>query len=132
MIYDVVVVGSGLSAIATVCNLIEVLSESATVAVGGDDPGLGRGTAHRSELYLHRLNVPAGRMSLFPGRPDGFVEWLSERKRPLRDGDFAGRQDYGLYLRDTLTGLLRGKRPRCRLDFIRAKAAGCVERYRGR
>jgi len=41
MIYDVVVVGSGFSAIATVSNLIEVLPESATVAVVGDDPASG-------------------------------------------------------------------------------------------
>ncbi|WP_018897998.1 FAD/NAD(P)-binding protein [Rhizobium sp. 2MFCol3.1] len=129
MSYDVVVVGAGFSAIATVCNLIELLPASAKVAVVGDDPGFGRGTAYRSELYLHRLNVPAGRMSLFPDRPDAFVVWLKERKRPLRDGDFASRQDYGLYVRDTLAALLRDKRPRCRVDFIRAKATGCVERY---
>ena len=129
MIYDVVVVGSGFSAIATVCNLIELLPASATIAVIGDDPGFGRGTAYRSELYLHRLNVPAGRMSLFPDRPDAFVAWLADRKRPLRDGDFASRQDYGLYVRDTLAALLRDRRPRCRVDFIRAKATGCVERY---
>jgi len=81
MIYDAVLVGSGFSAIATLCNLIELLPVTATVAVIGDDPGFGRGTAYRSELYLHRLNVPAGRMSLFPDRPDGFVEWLAERSR---------------------------------------------------
>jgi len=128
MVYDVVVVGSGFSAIATVCNLIELLPSSSAVAVIGDDPGFGRGTAYRTELYLHRLNVPAGRMSLFPDRPSAFVEWLGDRKRPLREGDFASRQDYGLYVRDTLAGLLRRK-PRCRVDFIRAKATGCVERY---
>lgn len=128
MIYDVVVVGSGFSAIATVCNLIERLSPSSSVAIVGDDPGFGRGTAYRTELYLHRLNVPAGRMSLFPDRPTAFVEWLAERRRPLREGDFASRQDYGLYVRDTLAGLLRRK-PRCRVDFIKAKASGCIQRY---
>src|SRR6478609_3438139 len=129
MIYDVVVVGSGFSAIATVCNLIELLPPSSSVVVIGDDPGFGRGTAYRTELYLHRLNVPAGRMSLFPDRPDAFVEWLGDRKRPLREGDFASRQDYGLYVRDTLAALLRSKRSHCRVDFIRAKATGCIERY---
>jgi uncharacterized NAD(P)/FAD-binding protein YdhS len=129
MIYDVVVVGAGFSAIATLCNLIERLPASASVAVVGDDPGFGRGTAYRSELFLHRLNVPAGRMSVFPDRPSQFVDWLDQRGRPLREGDFASRHDYGLYLRDTLAGLLRAKGSRCRVDFIRAKATGCVERY---
>lgn len=129
MIYDAVIVGSGFSAIATVCNLVELLPASASIAIVGDDPGFGRGTAYRTELYLHRLNVPAGRMSLYPDRPDSFVEWLRERGRPLGAGDFASRQDYGLYIRDSLAELLRNKKPRCRVDFIKAKATGCVERY---
>ena len=95
MIYDAVVVGSGFSAISTVCNLVELLPETASIAIVGDDPGFGRGTAYRTELYLHRLNVPAGRMSLFPDRPNAFVEWLREHKRPLDAGDFGSRQDYG-------------------------------------
>ncbi|MEK1892781.1 MAG: FAD/NAD(P)-binding protein [Rhizobium sp.] len=128
MVYDVVIVGAGFSAIASVCNLIELLPASSSVAVVGDDPGFGRGTAYRTELYLHRLNVPAGRMSLFADRPEAFVDWLAEHKRPLGARDFASRQDYGLYIRDSLAGLLR-KKPRCRVDFIKAKATGCVGRY---
>ncbi|MEZ2129726.1 MULTISPECIES: FAD/NAD(P)-binding protein [unclassified Sinorhizobium] len=129
MIYDVIVVGSGFSAIAVTCNLIEQLPASATVAVVGDDPGFGRGTAYRTELYLHRLNVPAGRMSLLPHQPDDFVDWLKNHGRRLQAGDFASRSDYGLYVRDTLAQLLRKRDGRCQVDFIKAKAAGCVERY---
>ncbi|ANL36374.1 FAD/NAD(P)-binding protein [Rhizobium phaseoli] len=129
MIYDVIVVGSGFSAIAVTCNLIEQLPASATIAVVGDDPGFGRGTAYRTELYLHRLNVPAGRMSLLPHYPDDFVDWLKSHGRPMQAGDFASRSDYGLYVRDTLARLLRKRDGRCRVDFIKAKAAGCVERY---
>ncbi|GAA3066014.1 FAD/NAD(P)-binding protein [Rhizobium viscosum] len=129
MIYDVVVVGAGFSAIAVTCNLIEQLPASAKVAVIGDDPGFGRGTAYRTELYLHRLNVPAGRMSLLPHRPDDFVEWLKSRGRTMQATDFASRSDYGLYVRDTLAQLLRKRDDRCQVDFIKAKAAGCVERY---
>ncbi|PDT24930.1 FAD-dependent pyridine nucleotide-disulfide oxidoreductase [Rhizobium hidalgonense] len=129
MTYDVIVVGSGFSAIAVTCNLIEQLPASAKVAVVGDDPGFGRGTAYRTELYLHRLNVPAGRMSLLPHQPDDFVDWLKNHGRQLQAGDFASRGDYGLYVRDTLARLLRKRDGRCRVDFIKAKAAGCVERY---
>jgi uncharacterized NAD(P)/FAD-binding protein YdhS len=131
LIYDVVVVGSGFSAIAMVCNLLELLPREAKLAVIGDDPGFGRGTAYRSELYLHRLNVPAGRMSLFPDRPDDFAHWLKSRDIPLQQGDFAKRSDYGLYLRDTLARLLRRRSERCSVEFIRAKATGCVEQYNG-
>lgn len=131
MIYDVVVVGSGFSAIAVVCNLVRKLPPTASIAVIGDDPGFGRGTAYRTEMHLHRLNVPAARMSLFTDRPADFVEWLRRKNRPSRDADFASRSDYGLYVRDTLADLLRHRADRCRVDFIKAKAAGCVERYPG-
>ena len=128
MVYDVIVVGSGFSAIAVTCNLIERLPSSASVAIVGDDPGFGRGAAYRTEFHLHRLNVPAGRMSLFPDRPSDFIDWLGSRRRPLDESDFASRCDYGLYLRDTLAGLLRRQGGRCRVDFIKSKAAGCITR----
>ena len=129
MIYDVVVVGAGFSAIAMACNLIDALPMSSSVAIVGDNTGFGRGTAYRTELHLHRLNVPTGRMSLFPERPDDFVEWLESKGKRLSGSDFASRGDYGLYLRDTLAKYLR--RRRCRIDFIRAKATGCLELYGG-
>lgn len=127
LIYDVVIVGAGFSAIAVTCNLIQQLPPTASIAVIGDDPGFGRGTAYRTELHLHRLNVPAGRMSLHPDQPSDFVDWLKSRNVPLQEGDFASRGDYGLYVRDTLARLLRKKNERCRVDFIKAKASGCFE-----
>ena len=65
MVYDVAVVGSGFSAIAETANLLRLLPPSASIGVVGDDPGFGRGTAYRTELHVHRLNVPAARMSIF-------------------------------------------------------------------
>ncbi|WP_117192631.1 FAD/NAD(P)-binding protein [Rhizobium terrae] len=127
MTYDVAVVGSGFSAIALTINLLRFLPSSASIAVVGDDPGFGRGTAYRTEFYLHRLNVPAARMSAFPDRPDDFVEWLRRQGRAVFAEDFASRGDYGLYLRDTLASLLRPRERRAHVDFIKAKATACVE-----
>lgn len=127
MAYDVAVVGSGFSAIAVTINLLRLLPASARVAIVGDDPGFGRGTAYRTEFHLHRLNVPAGRMSVFADEPDDFVTWLQGEKRPVDKHDFASRGDYGRYLRDRLAGLLRDRPNRAGVDFIRAKARACVE-----
>ncbi|MGK6315957.1 FAD/NAD(P)-binding protein [Neorhizobium sp. DT-125] len=127
MTYDVAIVGSGFSAIALTINLLRFLPSSASVAVIGDDPGFGRGTAYRTEFYLHRLNVPAARMSVFPDRPDDFVEWLRRQGRAVFAEDFASRGDYGLYLRDTLASLLRPRERRARVDFVKAKATACVQ-----
>lgn len=127
MTYDVAVVGSGFSAIALTINLLRFLPSSASIAVVGDDPGFGRGTAYRTEFYLHRLNVPAARMSVFPDLPDDFVEWLRRQGKAAFPEDFASRGDYGLYLRDTLASLLRPRERRAHVDFIRAKATACVQ-----
>jgi uncharacterized NAD(P)/FAD-binding protein YdhS len=129
LVYDVAVVGSGFSAIAVTINLLRLLPASRRIAVIGDDPGFGRGTAYRTEFYVHRLNVPAGRMSLFPDRPDDFLKWLEDKGRDISLDDFASRGDYGLYLRDRLASLLRDRADRPKVDFIRAKATGCVEDY---
>nr|WP_320188185.1 FAD/NAD(P)-binding protein [Agrobacterium rosae]MDX8328627.1 FAD/NAD(P)-binding protein [Agrobacterium rosae] len=125
VVYDVAVVGSGFSAISLVTNLLEVLPSTASIAIVGDDSAFGRGTAYRTELHLHRLNVPAARMSAFADKPSDFVDWLTKRGRPVDGGSFASRHDYGLYLRDTLASLLRSKHQRARVDFVKAKALSC-------
>ncbi|MDK1374312.1 MULTISPECIES: FAD/NAD(P)-binding protein [unclassified Sinorhizobium] len=126
MLYDVAVVGSGFSAIAVTINLLRQLPASTSIAVVGDDPGFGRGTAYRTEFYVHRLNVPAGRMSVFPEKPDDFVEWLQEHMRQVSADGFASRGDYGLYLRDRLASLLRDHERRAWVDFVKAKATDCI------
>lgn len=58
--YDVIVVGSGFSAIAVTCNLIEQLPASAKVAVVGDDPGFGAGRlTGRSSISIASMFRPA-------------------------------------------------------------------------
>lgn len=122
MVYDVAVIGSGFSAISLVTNLLLKIPSDRSIAVIGDDADFGRGTAYRTELHLHRLNVPAARMSAFTDRPDDFVQWLSRKGRRPDEGGFASRNDYGLYLRDTLASLLRPGHQRARVDFVKAKA----------
>ncbi|MCZ7488724.1 FAD/NAD(P)-binding protein [Rhizobium rhizogenes] len=125
MSYDVALVGSGFAAICTAAHLLSSLPAKASIVIVGDESDFGRGTAYRTELPYHRLNVPAGRMTVFPDRPNDFVDWLKESgigDDPLL---FASRGDYGLYLRDRLATLLRSREQRARVDFIRAKASTC-------
>ena len=126
MSYNVAVVGGGFSAISLTINLLRALPPEASIAIVGDDAGFGRGTAYRTELHLHRLNVPAARMSAFAGEPDDFILWLRKRGRQVDGSSFASRGDYGLYLRDTLAGLLRSQDQRARVDFVKAKAISCL------
>lgn len=125
MSYDVALVGSGFSAICTAAHLLSSLPAEASIAIVGDESDFGRGTAYRTELPYHRLNVPAGRMSVFPDRPNDFIDWLTENRITTDPLAFASRGDYGLYLRDRLANLLRSREQRARVDFIRAKASAC-------
>ncbi|KJF72447.1 FAD/NAD(P)-binding protein [Agrobacterium arsenijevicii] len=125
MSYDVAIVGSGFSAICTAAHLLSSLPAEASIAIVGDESDFGRGTAYRTELPYHRLNVPAGRMSVFPDRPDDFLNWLTESRLGDDPLSFASRGDYGLYLRDRLATLLRSRDQRARVDFVRAKASAC-------
>ncbi|CUX50899.1 MULTISPECIES: FAD/NAD(P)-binding protein [Rhizobium/Agrobacterium group] len=125
MSYDVALVGSGFAAICTAAHLLSSLPAKASIAIVGDESDFGRGTAYRTELPYHRLNVPAGRMSVFPDRPEDFIEWLKENGIADDPLLFASRGDYGLYLRDRLATLLRSREQRARVDFIRAKASTC-------
>ena len=127
MKYDVAVVGAGFSAIAITLQLLRKLSPGLTIAVVGDDPGFGRGTAYRSEFHIHRLNVAAARMSIFPDDPEDFLNWQTEKGRNVKAGDYVPRSDFGLYLRDRLADLLRQRQTRARVDFIKAKALGCMD-----
>lgn len=127
MKYDVAVVGAGFSAIALTLQLLRKLPSNSTIAVVGDDPGFGRGTAYRSEFHIHRLNVAAQRMSIYPDAPDDFLNWQEKKGRSVKAGDYVPRSDFGLYLRDRLADLLRQRQAHARVDFIKAKALGCLD-----
>ena len=60
----------------------------------------GRGIAFSTLEPSHLLNVPAGRMSAWPDRPDDFVAWLEAQTADGAVGPdgFAQRRHFGAYL----------------------------------
>lgn len=119
---DIAVLGSGFSANAIVIHLLEQLEPSRSIAVIGDRQRFGLGVAYGAQEDCHRLNVPAGRMSLFADRPDHFLNWLKMRDSSHGSEDFIPRRIYGHYLRDSLTMALAQKDNRAKVDFIDARA----------
>jgi uncharacterized NAD(P)/FAD-binding protein YdhS len=65
---------------------------------------IGEGLAYSTREPAHLLNVPAGRMSAWPDRPDDFVRWASRRYDDVRPTDFLPRLWYGEYVRESLLG----------------------------
>lgn len=129
---DVAVVGGGFSAAAAICNLLECLGSGRTIGVIGRTATLGLGTAYSTEDDTHRLNVPAGRMSMFPDRPNHLMEWLGENEPQFGPEDFIPRRIYGRYVQDTLQACLYHKDNRAEVHFLDAEAIDCEDLADGR
>ena len=107
---SVVVVGGGFSGSMTAAQVL------ARAGKAGSRVGLtlverrgavGEGLAYGAREPFHLLNVPAGKMSAWPNRPDDFVQWAQRRDAAVRPGDFLPRQWYGEYVRETMLAAAR-------------------------
>jgi uncharacterized NAD(P)/FAD-binding protein YdhS len=65
-------------------------------------PPLGRGVAYGTDCPDHLLNVPAGRMSLFPEDADHFLRWARIHRPGATAADFLPRELFGRYVGETL------------------------------
>ena len=122
---DIAIVGAGFSAAAVAINLLEKLPHSQTVAVVGPRQAFGRGVAYGTARECHRLNVPAGRMSLYADRPDHLVEWLSRKGHDYSAEDFVPRRLFGQYVQDTLSDALQRSGNRAQMQFVDVEATSC-------
>ena len=52
---------------------------------------VGEGVAYSTRESAHLLNVPAGRISAWPDRPDDFLQWASRRYGDIKPTDFLPR-----------------------------------------
>lgn len=122
---DVAVLGAGFSATAVVVNLLEHLPPARTIALIGARAKYGLGVAYSTRDENHRLNVPAGRMSLYADRPDHLVEWLTRGGTGYSREDFVPRQLFGRYVQETLATSLQQKDNSARVHFADAEAINC-------
>ena len=122
---DVAVIGGGFSAATTVINLIEQLDPERTVGVIGRTAGLGLGTAYSTKDDVHRLNVPAGRMSLYADRANDLCDWLDANEHGHGSEDFIPRKLFGAYVQDRLEEQLFRTDNRARVSLQNAEAIDC-------
>jgi uncharacterized NAD(P)/FAD-binding protein YdhS len=95
----VAIVGGGASGVLLAVNLLRT---TADLHVTVFEPAeLGYGMAYSTTCPLHLLNVPAGKMSAFPGEPGHFLAWL-EGRCPGQYGpiSFVSRALFGEYLHE--------------------------------
>ena len=124
---DVAILGSGFSATALAVHLLESLPSSKTISLVGARAKYGLGIAYSTRDENHRLNVPAGRMSLYADRPDHLVEWLKSSGLGYGKDDFVPRRLFGRYLQETLAASLRQKDNAARVHFADAEAINCEQ-----
>lgn len=65
---------------------------------------LGLGLAYSTPSLQHLLNVPAGKISALPDRPQHFLDWLHTNYDPsFRADDFAPRAIFGKYIQSLVS-----------------------------
>jgi len=107
----VVIVGGGFSGATTAAQVLRRAEGAGTtvrVVLVERQGTIGEGLAYSTRDASHLLNVPAGRMSAWPDRPNDFVDWASRRRGQVLAGDFVPRRWYGEYIRETLLTAAHG------------------------
>ncbi len=105
---DIAIIGGGAAGVLTAIGVLRGAGRALRVAIIEPQLPLGRGVAYATRYPEHLLNVPAGRMSGFPERPDDFIDYLLQQQAfPALERDalaqaFVPRLHYAGYLRQCL------------------------------
>ena len=90
---NVVIVGGGVSGVTVAIHMLRRGNPELRIDLVERSPWLGLGIAYRVDNAVFRLNVPAGKMSLDPGRPDDFTAWAG-----AESAQFLPRATFGAYV----------------------------------
>lgn len=99
----VLIAGGGFCGTMVAANLMRLGSQRKHplhIIIVDKQATFGEGAAYRTSDARHLLNVPAGRMSAWPDRPDDFFLWAQQRDPAVAPYDFLPRRLYGQYVRD--------------------------------
>ncbi len=130
----VVIVGGGFSGAMTAAQILRRASAEGSpikVAIVERQGAVGEGLAYSTRDAAHLLNVPAGRMSAWPDRPNDFVEWASRHYTLVEPGDFLPRMWYGQYVRETLLATAQQSGDSADLSVIFDEARRIARRPQG-
>jgi uncharacterized NAD(P)/FAD-binding protein YdhS len=129
----IAIVGGGFTGVALIIHLARLIRGPLDVDLIEPSAVLGAGIAYSARDPLHRINVPSGRMSLFPGEPTHATNWFFQHNILPGDGastdssgdHYVARAHYGAYVADTLAETLAAA-PNVRLRHHRAPAIHVV------
>ena len=106
--HDVIVLGAGFTGTALTAHLCRLGKPGVRILLAGNEATLG--LAYGAAAPMHLLNVAAGRMSMWPDKPEDFVLWLlanghareQEAQGVSLPERFIPRSIYGSYVQDRL------------------------------
>lgn len=106
--FDIAIVGGGAGGVLAAIQHLRQASTPLRIVLFAPTPRLAEGVAYSTDRAEHLLNVPTGRMSALPDRPDDFLDWQGARggrigaaRTALAHG-YAPRREYAAYLRERL------------------------------
>lgn len=98
----IVIVGGGVAGACLAIHLLANADAGCAITIVEPRDRLGHGPAYGTTDPAFRLNVPAERMSLFPARPEDFLDWANARGSAARPGDLLARSLFGRYVEERL------------------------------
>lgn len=105
----ILIVGGGLSGTLLALQFAKRKGDHEVILLEKNPQLLGRGIAYNNDFTHQPLNVPASGMSLFPERPDHFVQWLQTNAfrynhliREITPQSFVPRKIFGDYIVEQL------------------------------
>ncbi|MGH8402874.1 MAG: FAD/NAD(P)-binding protein, partial [Gammaproteobacteria bacterium] len=116
MTHKIAIIGAGFSGAATAIHLLTRHGDKPLkITLINRHANLARGVAYGTHSPSHLLNVPAGRMSLFPDRENDFLEFARGLDSSITASSFVPRSLYGRYLGARLRQAVDNA-PRARLE----------------
>ncbi|MFO0665280.1 MAG: FAD/NAD(P)-binding protein [Polyangiaceae bacterium] len=106
----IAIVGGGFSGTLTAAHLIAKATKAKAkvhIVLTDRQASFGSGPAYGTLDARHLLNVPAGRMSAWPDKPNHFFEWAKARDESVQPSSFVSRSLFGTYLREVLFEIAR-------------------------
>lgn len=134
---EIIIIGGGAAGALVAAQLLRQATGPVSIKLVERRGPVGLGVAYRTELPEHLLNVPAGKMSAWPDRPDDFLEWARQRAgapgwtTAPGPSDFLPRAAYGQYLADTLADAVAKAPAGVLYAEIEGEAVDLVERPDG-
>lgn len=120
----VAIIGGGFSGAALVYHLAHLAATPLEIVLIEPNLSLGKGVAYKPSRHPLLLNVPAGKLSIDPGRPGDFHVWCDAAGRRTQPDAFLPRTWFGEYCEARMAERVAGTSGMVRVRHLHETATG--------